>query len=270
MHAFLAVANASKNKPRFIILEHNGDKDSEYRFGLVGKGLTYDAGGLSIKPTNSMVSMKSDMAGSAAVAGVFCALAKNNVKANVTGVIAACENLISGTGYRPGDIINSRQGKTIFIGNTDAEGRLTLVDAIDYIIKEENVNEVIDIATLTGAAVASLGNTRTALFSNNDEMASIIEKVAIENGEPMWRMPIDDDYRELVKHHEADLTNSAGQPGAITAAIFLEKFTLDKSWAHLDIAGPSFYDKESGYIKKGGTGVGVKTLYNYIQNKING
>lgn len=261
MEAFISVAKASAIEPKFIIMRYKGDPDSDDILGYVGKGLTYDCGGLSIKPTNSMVTMKSDMGGAAAVIGAMCAIADMKLKKNVVAVVAACENMISGTSYRPGDIIGSMGGKSIFIGNTDAEGRLTLIDAMHYIVTKEQVNKVVDVATLTGAAIHCTGDAATVAISNNDDFYNQMEDGFKKSGEQVWRMPIFDEYKELIKHEEADLTNTAGSPGTITAGLFIGEFTGQLPWVHLDIAGTSFSKKEKGIVSKGGTGVAVKPLY---------
>ena len=261
MDAFLSVAKASAVEPRFIIMRYKGNPDNDDILGYVGKGLTYDSGGLSIKPTNSMVDMKSDMGGSAAVIGAMCAIADMELKTNVVSVVAACENMIAGNSYRPGDIIGSMGGKSIFIGNTDAEGRLTLIDAMHYIVTREKVKQVIDIATLTGAAIHCTGSAASAAISNNDEFYNKVDESFAKSGEQIWRMPIFDEYKELIKHEEADLTNTAGSPGTITAGLFIGEFTADLPWVHIDIAGTAFSKKEAGILSKGATGVGVRPLY---------
>ncbi len=268
MGAFLAVAGGSKKKPQLIVMRYlnNPDKPDEIN-GIVGKGLMYDSGGLSIKPTNSMLEMKSDMSGGAAVIGAFTAIGKAGLKVNAIGAIAACENMISGKSYRPGDILKTMAGKTVFVGNTDAEGRLTLVDAVHYIIEKEKVSNILDIATLTGAAVVALGDTTAAALSNNDDFYNEIEEASKIADERIWRLPLFDDYREKIKAKEADLTNSAGNPGTITAALFIEAFVQEKPWAHLDIAGPSWTEKEYDYYSLGGTGYGVRTIYHWLKNK---
>lgn len=267
MGAFLAVAQGSDEEPALIVLRHMKDPDNPQDIkGIVGKGLVYDSGGLSIKPTGSMLDMKSDMSGAAAVIGAFTAIAKSELKTNLVAVIAACENMISGRSYRPGDIITSMSGKTIFIGNTDAEGRLTLADAITYIIEKEKVAKLVDIATLTGAAVVALGDRITAAVSNDDAFYEEISKASQAADEKVWRLPAFDDYREKIKAKEADLTNSAGNPGTITAALFLEAFVQDKPWVHLDIAGTSWTEKDYDYYSPGGTGYGVRTFYHWLKN----
>lgn len=267
MHAFWAVAKASSEEPKLIVMRYNGNPDSDKRLGLVGKGLTYDSGGLSIKPTNGMVTMKCDMGGAAAVIGAMKAIAQSGIKANVTAVVAACENMISGVSYKPGDIISSMGGKSIFIGNTDAEGRLTLVDAVTYIQEKENVTSVVDIATLTGAAIHCLGSVGTPIITNNDGFSSKVERSFNKADENVWKMPVFDEFKELIKHEYADLTNTAGSPGTITAGLFIGAFVKDIPWVHIDIAGTAFTDKNKGILSKGGTGVGVRPLY-YLAKKM--
>lgn len=267
MKAYWEVAKASDNPPRLIVMRYFGDEsDRSNIIGLVGKGLTYDSGGLSIKTKQGMLNMKSDMGGSAAVIGAMKAIAEAKLSVNVVAVVAACENMISGKGYRPGDIIQSMGGKSIFIGSTDAEGRLTLIDAIHYIIEKEGVNKVVDIATLTGAAIAALGVVATPIITNDDEFYSSLEKAAETSGEKIWRMPIFDEYKEQIKSKVADLTNSAGHPGTITAALFIKEFVQDKPWIHMDVAGTAWAPKPTDLTPEGGTGAGVRTLYHLVKN----
>ena len=260
MEAFLAVAKGSTEEPKLIIMRYKGNPGGE-TLGYIGKGLTYDAGGLSIKPTSGMIEMKSDMGGAAAVVGAMNAISKMKLKVNVTAVVAACENMISGTCYKPGDIIGSMAGKSIFIGNTDAEGRLTLVDAVNYAIEHEKVDSIIDIATLTGAAIHCLGVDITPILSNNDKIYSGLERASKECDEKIWRLPIIDEYKDLLKHDHADLTNSPGAPGTITAGLFIGEFIKDLPWLHLDIAGTSFLKKAKNYHSDGATGEGARLLY---------
>lgn len=263
MDAFLSVAKGSDKEPKLIVMRYFGDKNSEDVLGLVGKGLTYDSGGYSIKPTNSMVDMKTDMGGAGAVIGAMCGIAKAKLNKNVIAVVAACENLISGNAYKPGDIINSMGKKTIEILNTDAEGRLTLVDAVYYAINKEKVNKVVDIATLTGAAVVALGDVATPVLTNNEEFYTLLDEAAKTSGEKIWRMPVFDEYKKVLKGKEADLNNSPGRDGGcITAGLFIGEFVGDTPWIHMDIAGTSVSSKESGYKSKGATGEGARTLYN--------
>ena len=266
MHSYLSVARAAHHRPYVIVMRYFGNPESEYKYGLVGKGLTYDTGGLSLKPTSSMLDMKTDMGGAATVIGTMCALGKMKIRRNVTAVVAACENAIGSNAYRPGDIIGSMNGKTIEVTNTDAEGRLTLADALTYIIRKENVDEVIDAATLTGAIMVALGDNVTGVFSNSDENYKKLEAAGKYWGEKYWQMPIFEEYRDIIKSDVADLKNSAGRlAGSITAAKFLEEFIEEKPWMHLDIAGTAFSEKNGKYFKKGATGQVVRTLYSYIK-----
>lgn len=268
MKAFLSVARGSVNPPRLIVMRYIGNEDNkEDILGLVGKGLTYDSGGYSLKPTDGMVTMKSDMGGSAAVIGAMCAIADMNLKANVIAVVAACENMISGGAYKPGDIISSMAGKSIEVANTDAEGRLTLADAVYYAIDKEKVSKVVDVATLTGAVLVALGTTTTGVVTNNDEFYNVLQKASDISGEKIWKLPAFDEYRELIKSDVADLKNVGGRmAGTVTAGLFIEEFIKDKKpWLHLDIAGTSWSDSDKNYLSKGATGVGVRTLYYLVR-----
>lgn len=269
MEAFYNVAKGSVKEPKLIVMRYFGDKDNkENVLGLVGKGLTYDSGGYSIKPTTGMVDMKSDMGGAASVIGALSVIAKRGLKLNVIAVIAACENLISGDAYKPGEVIGTMAGKTIEVVNTDAEGRLTLVDAVHYIITEEKVNEVIDLATLTGAALVALGETTTAVVTNNEEFFNELKSASEYTGDKMWQLPTFDDYKELIKSDIADLKNSGGRfAGTITAGLFIEAFVQDKPWLHLDIAGTAWTSKNSNLGVKGGTGAPVHTLYELAKRR---
>lgn len=269
MEAFYNVAKGSVKEPKLIVMRYFGDKDNkENVLGLVGKGLTYDSGGYSIKPTTGMVDMKSDMGGAASVIGALSVIAKRGLKLNVIAVIAACENLISGDAYKPGEVIGTMAGKTIEVVNTDAEGRLTLVDAVHYIITEEKVNEVIDLATLTGAALVALGETTTAVVTNNEEFFNELKSASEYTGDKMWQLPTFDDYKELIKSDIADLKNSGGRfAGTITAGLFIEAFVQDKPWLHLDIAGTAWTSNNSNLGVKGGTGAPVHTLYELAKRR---
>ena len=268
MEAYLAVARGSASEPKLIVMRYNGNPDKKSKLtALVGKGLTYDTGGYSIKPTNGMLSMKSDMGGAAAVIGAFSALATLKIKANVIGIIAAAENMISSTAYRPGDILTSMSGKTIEVVNTDAEGRLTLVDAIHYAIDKEKADRVLDIATLTGASVVALGKDYTAVMSNDDAWATKLNDASKLCGEKLWRLPLHEPYMELIKSDVADLKNSGGaQAGCITAGLFIREFVQDKPWIHLDIAGGAMRDKANGTDSIGATGVGVRLLLSLLRS----
>ena len=268
MKAFLAVSKGSAHEPQFIVMTWNGDPDSHEKIALVGKGLTYDSGGYSIKPTDSMVDMKSDMAGSAAVIGAMKAIATAKLKQNVVAIVAACENMLSGIAYKPGDVIGSMSGKTIEILNTDAEGRVTLADALWYATTVEKADKVIDVATLTGACVVALGHTYTGAITNNDELMSQVINASKLAGEYIWQLPTHNDYKELIKGTVGDLINTGGRgAGTITAGLFLQEFVDDKPWVHLDIAGTSFLSKANGYLPKGATGVLVKTIYHLVEGQ---
>ncbi len=260
MGAYLAVARASVQAPKLIVMRYRGGGDKGKTLGLVGKGLTYDSGGLSIKPTSGMADMKSDMGGASAVIGAMTAIAKMKLKINVTAVVAACENMISGDSYRPGDIITSMAGKTIYIGNTDAEGRLTLIDGVNYVIEKENADYVVDIATLTGSVIHSLGHEAAGIISNHDDFCQMFEKAAHKADEKVWKMPTFEAYKEGLKHKEADLTNIPKGPGMIMAGLFIGEFVKDKPWVHVDIAGTA-YRESKDFRENGGTGYGVSTLY---------
>jgi leucyl aminopeptidase len=265
--AILAVAAGSRSKPSLVILEHKvpGAKKS---VALVGKGVTFDSGGLNIKTGASISDMKSDMSGAAAVAATVITAAKLKTKLNMIGVIPIVENMPSGHATRPGDIIRSYAGKTIEIGNTDAEGRLILIDAISYAINKYKPDFLIDLATLTGACVVALGEKIAGVFSNNNDLAESILASGLKTHERCWRMPLPDDYKELLKSDFADMSNisSTRWAGAITAALFLSDFTADIRWAHIDIAGPAYQKKESAYCEPGGTGFGVRLLINLLEN----
>ncbi len=270
MDAFLSVAEGSNKSPRLIVMRYFGDEANKSEIiGLVGKGLTYDSGGYSLKPNDGMVTMKSDMGGAAAVIGAISAIANQKLKVNVVAVVAACENMISGGAYKPGDIIGSMAGKTIEVLNTDAEGRLTLVDAVHYIIEKEKVSRVIDVATLTGAALIALGTTTTAVVTNNDEFYKELETASKKSGEQVWQLPSFEDYKKLLKSDIADLKNIGGRyAGTITAGLFIGEFVQGRPWLHLDIAGTAWTDSEKDYYSKGGTGAGVRTLYYLAKNAI--
>lgn len=268
MEAFLAVSKGSVNKPRFIVMRYMGSNADDEVLGLVGKGLTFDTGGYSIKPTDSMINMKTDMGGAASVIGAMCAIAKDKVDKNVVAVVAACENAISGNAYKPGDIIGSMSGKTIEILNTDAEGRLTLADAVYYTVNNEKVTKIVDVATLTGAAIVALGSVATAVVTNDNKFYNQLEDAAYISGEKIWKMPTFDEYKEQLKGKEADLKNTGGrEAGCITAGLFVGEFVGNIPWLHLDIAGTSETSKSCGYKTSGATGEGVRTLYYLARNK---
>ena len=264
--ALLAVAAGSQSKPSMVILEHRvpGAKKT---VALLGKGVTFDSGGLNIKTGTSISDMKSDMSGAAAVAGALIAAAKIKTKVNIIGAIPIVENMPSGRATRPGDIIRSHAGKTIEIGNTDAEGRLILIDAISHVIKRYKPQLLIDLATLTGACVIALGEKIAGVFSNDDDLAADIVASGEKTHERCWQLPLPEDYKEMLKSDFADMNNigNTRAGGAITAALFLSAFVADTRWAHIDIAGPAYLKKESAYCGPGGTGFGVRLLSEVLE-----
>ena len=271
MNAYLAVARAAYHRPYVIIMRYKGDAKSKYTYGLVGKGLTYDTGGLSLKPTDSMLTMRCDMGGAATMIGTMCAVAKMKIKKNVTCVVAACENSIGPNAYRPGDILTAMNGKTIEVTNTDAEGRLTLADALTYIVRKEKVNEVIDAATLTGAVMVALGEDVTGVFTNDDKMARKVIDASENWNEYFWQMPMFDIYKKNLKSSYADMQNTGVRWGGSTnAAKFLEEFVDDTKWVHLDIAGTAWASGANPYYsQKGATGQVFRTIYSYIKDSKN-
>ncbi len=260
--AFLQVAKGSANKPRFIVMEYLKGNDDEKPLVFVGKGLTYDSGGYSIKSNDGMKTMNSDMGGSATVIGAMKAIAKNRLDVNVVGLVAACENSISGSSYKPGDVITARNGMTIEVDNTDAEGRLTLADAVNYGATEYKPELIVDLATLTGAVLVALGETYTGAVTNNEESFAKVMDAAKVSDEKIWQLPNDDFIRTYNDSDVADIKNSGGRyGGSITAGQFVGAFVEDYPWVHLDIAGTAYLSKAQGLNEKGGTGVHVKTLY---------
>ena len=267
MKAFWEVARGSDKPPRFIIMEYFGDEESDQITGLVGKGLTYDSGGYCIKPPEGMKSMHDDMGGSGTVIGAMKAIAKAGLKTNVVAVVAACENLISGHAFKTGDIIGSMKGTTIEVVNTDAEGRITLADAIYYITSEYKLSRVIDLATLTGACLVALAQEYTGAITNSTEFLDELRAIGDEQGEKIWQLPISDTFKEMNKSKVADLTNSGGRlGGTITAGLFVGAFLADEKlpWIHLDIAGTAYLGKSRGYLPERATGVHVKTLFELV------
>jgi len=266
MNAFLGVNRGSKSNPQLITIEYKGDPDSSKMMAIIGKGITFDSGGLSLKPSSAMATMKCDMAGAAAVMGAIDAISKLGLKVNVTCIVPTTDNKTGSDAQCVGDIVRASNGKTIEVMNTDAEGRLILSDAIAWAGKK-GMEPIIDLATLTGACVVALGTYRTGLFTLDDTLADLIEKSGEEAGERMWRMPMDEEYFEAMKTDVADMKNVGDRnAGAITAALFLKEFTDDKKWAHLDIAGTAFMEKKQGYFGKGATGMGVRTLAHLAMN----
>ena len=267
MGAFWAVAQGSEEPPRLIVIRYSpsGAPDAPV-VGLVGKGITFDTGGISIKPSENMHEMKTDMAGGATMLGVMQALAQLKPRVKVIALVPATENMPSGKAYKPGDVITSMSGKTIEILNTDAEGRLVLADALTY-AKQLGCTVLIDAATLTGAVCIALGNITTGVFGWNKEWVNRVLAAAGAAGEKMWALPVDEDYRDLYKSSIADLANTGGRyGGAITAAMFVGEFAGDTPWVHLDIAGTRWSNEEKPYQAKGPTGHGVRTLVRLLMD----
>ena len=265
MGAFLGVAAGSEQPPKFIHLRYAPAGRPRKRVAIVGKGITFDSGGLDLKNAEGMLRMKYDMSGAAAVLAVMRALPSLRPAVEVHGLIAATENMPSGTAIRPGDVLRAMNGTTIEVGNTDAEGRLTLADALCYACERVRADETIDLATLTGACVMALGHLCSGLLANDRALAERLLAAAETAGERLWQLPLIDEYREHLKSDVADLNNVGPRGGgAITAALFLKEFAGDKPWAHLDIAGPAFTEKDLPLAPKGATGVGVRTLLTYL------
>jgi len=266
MGALLGVAVGSVQPPKFIILRHRGDRGSKETMGLLGKGITFDSGGISIKPAAGMEEMKGDMSGGAAVISAMWALAKLKAPVNVTGLIPTTENMPGGAATKPGDVVTAMNGRTIEVINTDAEGRLILADAICY-ARQEKLSPIIDVATLTGAMQIALGPAATGFMATDDALAAALVEAGEAAGERMWRFPLIDEYREGLKSDVADLRNTGPRPGgAITAGLFLKEFAGETPWVHLDIAGAAFSDKDLPYAGKGGVGFGARTLLAYLIN----
>jgi leucyl aminopeptidase len=267
MAAFWAVAQGSAEPPQLIVVRYAPpDAPETPVIGLVGKGITFDTGGISIKHSESMHEMKTDMAGGATMLGVMQAIAQLKPKLRVTAVVPATENMPSGKAYKPGDVITSMSGKTIEILNTDAEGRLLLADALTY-AKQLGCTVLIDAATLTSAVTIALGNTTTGVFGWNKEWVERVLAAAATAGEKMWALPVDEDYRDLYKSSIADLANTGGRyGGAITGAMFVGEFAGDTPWVHLDIAGTRWSNEEKPFMAKGPTGHGVRTLVQLLTN----
>ncbi len=263
MGALLGVGQGSVRESHLVVMRWNGAPDGKdkHPLALVGKGVTFDTGGISIKPAAGMEDMKWDMAGAGAVIGTLKALAGRKAKANVVGVVGLVENMPSGTAQRPGDIVTSMSGQTIEVINTDAEGRLVLADALWYCRDRFKPKAIIDLATLTGAIMVALGQLHAGLFSNNDALAEKLLAAGKATGEPLWRMPLGDGYDKLINSDVADVKNVGGRHGgSITAAQFLQRFVKDTPWAHLDIAGMAWTDKDSPTVPKGATAFGVRLL----------
>ena len=267
LKGLLAVGRASDRKPRFIVMKYLNNPEESEVVGLVGKGVTYDTGGYSIKQTaNSMDIMHCDMGGAGTVIGTMKLIATRKLKTNVIAIVGACENMIAGGSYKPGDVISTLSGKTVEVLNTDAEGRITLADSVYYATEKLKVNKVIDLATLTGACLVALGEFYTGAVTNNQEFYNELSEAAKQAGERVWQMPVDNSFRKLNNSSVADVKNTGGRlGGTITSGLFIENFVANNvPWIHLDIAGTAYLSKGEKYLPKGATGVHVKTLYNLL------
>ena len=263
MGAFLAVGRGSSQEPKFIHMKYACENPKK-KIALVGKGITFDSGGLDIKPASSMLTMKDDMSGAACVLGVMSIIKELAPQVEVHGIIAACENMPGCSAYKPGDVLTAKNGKTIEVDNTDAEGRLTLADALCYAC-ELGVDEVFDIATLTGACMVALGSQAAGVMGNDAELVQKLIETAERNGERYWELPLWEEYADSLKSDIADMKNTGSRwGGAQTAGVFLQKFVKDVKWAHIDIAGVAFLEKPHKELGKGASGAGVRTLVNYL------
>lgn len=264
MSAFLAVSKGSCENPKFIHMKYT-PANPKKKIALIGKGITFDSGGLDIKPPSSMLTMKDDMSGAACVLGIMNTLKLFNPQVEVHGIIAACENMPGCAAYKPGDVLTAKNKKTIEVDNTDAEGRLTLADALCFAC-EQCVDEIIDIATLTGACMVALGTQAAGIMGNNQDLIDKLIKIGDENGERFWQLPMYEEFKDGLKSDIADMKNTGSRYGGASAAgVFLKEFVKDEiPWVHLDIAGVAFLEKPQKELSKGATGVGVRTLLNYI------
>ena len=261
MNALLGVAQGSSHEARMVVMEWKGGKAGEKPLAFIGKGVTFDTGGISIKPAQGMEDMKGDMGGAACVAGLMLALAKRKAKVNVIGAIGLVENMPDGKAQRPGDIVTSMSGQTIAVLNTDAEGRLVLADVLWYVQEKFKPRFMIDLATLTGAIVVALGKEHAGLFTNNDDLAQRLSEVGYATGEKVWRMPLAPEYDRIIDHDVADVKNTGGRnAGSITAAQFLQRFVNNVPWAHLDVAGTAMDAPRNAINQSWGPGWGVRLL----------
>ena len=265
MNALLGVAQGSANEPRVVIYKYNGGNKNQKPLAFIGKGVTFDSGGISIKPSQGMEDMKWDMGGAAVVNGLMLALSKRKAKINAVGVVGMVENMPSGSAQRPGDVVTSMSGQTIEVINTDAEGRLVLADILWYTQKVFKPKLMIDLATLTGAIIVALGDLQAGLFSNNDDLANNLIDAGKLVGEELCRFPLSDDYDKQINSQIADMKNVGGRgAGSITAAQFLQRFVNSVPWAHLDIAGVTWSNSNRPTVPKGGTGYGVRLLDRFV------
>ena len=264
MEAYLSVSRGSAASPRFVVMEYKGGKGAPVV--LIGKSITFDSGGISIKPAEGMEKMKYDMAGGAAVMAVIKAVSELGLRVNLTGILPAAENLPGGAAYKPGDVVKAMNGKTIEIISTDAEGRMTLADAICYAVKYFKPKAIIDIATLTGACSIALGNEAIAMMGTDAALMGNMKEASVETYERVWEMPLYDECKEYLKSDIADMKNAGGRTGSLMAAgYFLKEFTGETPWVHLDIAGTAWNEKEKPYIPKGSTGVGVRLIIDFLE-----
>ena len=265
--ALLAVARGSVRKPRLVILNYKGGAEDQAPVALVGKGVTFDSGGYSLKPSDGMKDMKCDMAGAATVIGAMRAIALRKPQVNVIGLVGLVENLVSGDAYKLGDVLKSRNGKTIEILNTDAEGRVVLADVLDVAV-ERGADRIVDLATLTGACLVALGMDVAGIMTNHADWCQSIQNAAAETGEQVWELPMFPEFGEQVQSKVADIKNvgNGRWGGAITAAKFLEEFVRETPWVHIDIAGPAYLDSEKAWIDAGGSGAFVRTLVQLVEN----
>ncbi|MGO9481774.1 MAG: leucyl aminopeptidase [Candidatus Kryptoniota bacterium] len=265
MGGLLAVNSGSDKPPRFITLEYKGNSKSRDWYAIVGKGITFDSGGISIKPASGMSEMKMDMAGAAAVIGTMQALASLKIPVNVVGIAPSTENLPGGSAYKPGDVVTTMSGITIEVDNTDAEGRVILSDGL-YYAQRYRPKAIIDLATLTGACVVALGQHATGMFGTSEDTMAQLKEAGEKTYERVWQMPIYEEYEKQIKSDIADVKNVGGRwAGAITAALFLKKFVGDYPWVHLDIAGTAILEEGTDYSPKGGSGVGVRLLTQFFK-----
>ena len=270
MGALLGVAQGSVRDPRLLVLRWNGGKQGDAPVAFVGKGVTFDTGGISIKPAAGMEAMKWDMGGAGAVAGAMIALAKRKAKANIVGICGLVENMPSGSAQRPGDVVTSMSGQTVEVINTDAEGRLVLADAITYVQRKYKPKMIIDLATLTGAILISLGHEYAGLFTTDDDLANKLLEAGQSSGDKLWRQPMADSFDKLIDSQIADMKNvGPREGGSITAAQFILRFVEDGTpWAHLDIAGMAWSDKASSTYDKGATGFGVRIIDRFVEASV--
>jgi leucyl aminopeptidase len=269
MGGVLGVARGSEEEPRFIVMRYKGAGDAR-PVALVGKGITFDTGGISIKPAAGMEEMKGDMSGGASVIAAMSAIARLRPNVNVVGIVPATENMPGGSAIKPGDVLVTMKGKTIEVINTDAEGRLILSDGLAYAV-EQDATAIIDVATLTGAISIALGNVAMGAMTNNEALYGRVKKAADAAGEKIWELPMWDDYKDQIKSEVADMKNTGGRgAGSITAAMLLREFVDDTPWVHLDIAGVDTYEREKGIIVKGASGIPVRTLVHFVLQSAEG